>query len=234
MFTNPIAKSKLPGMIAAAAMSLAAASPVHATTLDKLFGGKSILVGNLVFSNFSAPVFSGAGPSNIDVQGVVVTDPATGAQKAGLQFSVVPQAFVMSPNGGPHEIAFWIDYSVTDTTGQLATISQSTNYSVAGQAGALFWTTASPSQAVTDGSLADPRLSIVEICNWFGSVCPTQSDVAKPGMFTFSEDVQLASASLYPAATVFVQHEVDLQISNRKGVPGGTTTFQSLQVMFAE
>jgi hypothetical protein len=233
MIGNSLAKGGLLALIAAAGLSIAAPA-AQATTLDKLFGGKAIVLANLVFSNFTAPVFSGAGPSNIDVQGVVLTDPATGVQRVGLQFSVVPQAFLMSPNGGPHEINFWIDYSVSDTTGQLANVSQSASYAVAGQAGAFFWTTASPSQAVTDGSLADPRLTVIELCNWFGSICPTQANVPQSGMFRLSEDAQSATADLYPAATMFVQHEVDLQISNRKGVPGGTTTLQGFQVMFGE
>jgi hypothetical protein len=234
MFANTLTKRGLLALIATAGLSAAASSSAHSTTLDKLFGGKSIVVGNLVFSNFTAPTFSGAGPSNIDVQGVVLTDPATGVQRAGLQFSVVPQPFLMSPSGGPHEITFWIDYSVSDTTGQLASLSQSASYAVMGQAGAFFWTTASPSLAVTDGSLSDPRLTVIELCNWFGSLCPTQSNVAQSGMFRFSEDGQSAAADLYPAATIYVQHEVDLQISNRKGIPGGTTTLQGFQVMFSE
>src|SRR5665213_1430699 len=114
------------------------AVPGEATPLDRL-AGRSITAGNLVFSNFSWPSFVGASPSNIDVQGIVVTDPATGAQQAGLRFVViqsgVAKPFSLSPQGGPHEIVLNVIYSVTDLSGQLATIAHSINATVAGQAG---------------------------------------------------------------------------------------------------
>jgi hypothetical protein len=222
-------------LLLAVSLSILAAAPrAQATPLDKLFGGQRIVVGNLVFGDFSAPSFSGAGPSNIDVQGVLVIDPATGQQQAGLRFTVIPAPFVLSPSGGPHEVGFWIDYSVTDSTGQLATLAQSVDGSVSGQAGALYWTTASPSQAVADGSLADPTLTIVQICNWFGSVCAQTTDIPSAGTYRTSSGPQSAVAALAPGATLYVQHEVDLQISNRKGIPGGTITLQDFQILFAE
>ena len=67
-----IAKSKFFGVLASAALFCGAMSQAQATPLDKL-SGQSITVGNLIFSNFSSPNFIGAGPSNIDVQGLVVT-----------------------------------------------------------------------------------------------------------------------------------------------------------------
>src|SRR5471030_2058915 len=118
--TRGVARRGLIAVLIAAAFSLMSV-PGEATPLDKL-AGQSITVGNLVFSNFSWPAFISAGPSNIDVQGILVTDPVTGKQAAGLRFVIIQSGaskpFSLSPQGGPHEIVFNIDYSVTDTTGQ--------------------------------------------------------------------------------------------------------------------
>src|SRR5512140_3167709 len=77
-----VARRGVIAVLIAAAFSLVSVAG-EATPLDKL-SGQSITVGNLVFSNFAWPSFSGASPSNIDVQGIVVTDPVTGQQQAGL------------------------------------------------------------------------------------------------------------------------------------------------------
>jgi len=112
-----IAKSKLFGVLAAAAVICGAMSHAQATPLDKLIG-KNLAVGNLIFSNIAAPSFVGAGPGAIDVQGIIVIDPVTGKQQTGLRF-VAP--FSQSAKAGPHEIVLNVQYSVTDTTGQLNT-----------------------------------------------------------------------------------------------------------------
>ena len=212
--------------------------PSEATPLDKL-AGQSITVGNLVFSNFSWPAFISAGPSNIDVQGILVTDPVTGKQQAGLRFVIIqsgaPKPFSLSPQGGPHEIAFNVDYSVTDTTGQLTTIAHSINATVAGQAGVFFNTNASDSLAVTSGSLADPTLTMMNSCNWFGSICSGSASASATSYVIVAGGDLSVSAPLYPGfATYYVQHHVDLQISNRKGVTGGTVTLQGWDALFNE
>jgi hypothetical protein len=241
------AKAKFSGVLAAAALICGAAiSQAQATPLDKL-SGQSIAVGNLIFSDFSWPVFNGAGPSNIDVQGIVVTDPATGAQQAGLRFVViqsgVPKPFSLSAKGGPHEIAFWIDYSVTDTTGQLRTIAASASALAAGQAGYQFLTDSSPSFNIARNVGLDQTLTSLEICNWFGNVCPdgqgiiqNQFGVVDPiPPFPFFTGALAASAPLFPgAATYYVQHEMDLQIANKKGTVAGTVTMQEFSALFSE
>src|SRR5476651_1270979 len=143
------AKAKFHGVVAATALVCGAtALQAQATPLDKLFGGTSITAGNLVFSNFSAPFFISASPGNIDVQGIVVTDPETGKQQAGLRFVVLPKPFSLGGKGGAHELAFTVEYSVTDTTGQLQSISASAISAAAGQAGYLFTTDASPNASI--------------------------------------------------------------------------------------
>jgi len=208
----------------------------EATPLDKL-AGQSITVGNLVFSNFSWPFFTGAGPSNIDVQAIVVTDPVTGLQQAGLRFVViqsnVPSPFALSPQGGPHEIGFTIDYSVTDTSGQLAAMSQRVQDAVVGQAGVLFSTNGSGSLAVTEGSLADPTLTMLISCNWFGSTCSGSSSASSTSYAIVGSGGPTESAPLFPGfATYYVQHHADLQISNRKGVTAGTATLWGWDALF--
>ena len=236
--TRGVARRGVIAVLIAAAFSLLSVRG-EATPLDKL-SGQSITVGNLVFSNFSWPSFIGAGPSNIDVQAVVVIDPATGSQQAGLRFVVMqsgaPKPFSLSPLGGPHEIAFSIDYSVTDTAGQLRTMAQSINTAVSGQAGDFFTTNASNSSGVTSGSLTDPTLVIMAQCNWFGSVCNQPLSSPSPTSFAIvSSGNQSMSAPLFPGlVTYYVQHQVDLQISNRKGVSGGTVTLQGWDALFSE
>jgi len=212
--------------------------PSEATPLDKL-AGQSITVGNLVFSNFSWPSFVSASPSNIDVQGIVVTDPVTGAQQAGLRFVViqsgVAKPFSLSPQGGPHEIVLNVIYSVTDLSGQLATIAHSINATVAGQAGVFVDTNGSSSLAVTEGSLADPTLTMMVSCNWFGVVCSGSSSASQTSFAVVASDDLSQSAPLFPGiATYYVQHQVQLAISNRKGVPGGTVTLQGWDALFRE
>jgi hypothetical protein len=235
--TRSVARRGVIAVRIAAAVSLVSV-PAEATPLDKL-SGQSITVGNLVFSNFSWPSFSGAGPSNIDVQGVVVTDPATGQQQAGLRFVVIQSGaqkpFSLSPQGGPHEIVFTIDYSVTNISSQLTTIAHSINATVSGQAGVFFVTNASDALNVTAGSLADPALTMLASCNWFGIVCSGSSS-ASPTSFAVVASGDLSqSAPLFPGITTYyVQHQVQLQISNRKGVPGGTVTLQGWDALFSE
>ena len=132
--------AKLFGVLAAAAVICGAMSHAQATPLDKLIG-KNLAVGNLIFSNIAAPSFVGAGPGAIDVQGIIVIDPVTGKQQTGLRF-VAP--FSQSAKAGPHEIVLNVQYSVTDTTGQLNTIAQSINASAVGQAAVYFFTQAIP------------------------------------------------------------------------------------------
>ncbi len=235
--TRGVARRGVIAVLIAAAVSLVSV-PAGATPLDKL-SGQSITVGNLVFSNFSWPFFSGAGPSNIDVQGIVVTDPATGQQQAGLRFVViqggVPKPFSLSPKGGPHEIVFEIDYSVTDITGQLATTAHTINATVEGQAGVLAATNASNSLAVTAGSLADPTLTMMVSCNWFGIVCSGSSSASSTSFAIVASGDLSQTAPLYPGiSTYYVQHQIQLQISNRKGVPGGTATLQGWDALFRE
>jgi hypothetical protein len=235
--TRSIARRGVIAVLIAAAVSLVSV-PSEATPLDKL-SGQTITVGNVAFSNFSWPSFVGAGPSNIDVQGIMVTDPATGQQQAGLRFTViqggVPKPFSMSPQGGPHEIVLNVIYSVTDLSGQLATIAHSINATVAGQAGVFVDTNASGSLAVTEGSLADPTLTMMVSCNWFGVVCSGSSS-ASPTSFAVVAGGDLSqSAPLFPGiATYYAQHQVQLAISNRKGVPGGTLTLQGWDALFRE
>ena len=231
-----VARHAMIAVLIAAALSLISV-PSEATPLDKL-SGQSITVGNLVFSNFSWPAFAGAGPSNIDVQGIVVIDPSTGKQQTGLRFVIiqsgVPKPFTLSPNGGPHEIAFVIDYSVTDTTGQLNTVAESITTAVTGQAGVAFGTNASPSQAVANGSLVDPTLTLMGYTNWFGMISANSSTSAPEFAIVFSDHPSL-SAPLFPGTTTFyAQHVVNLAISNRKGVTGGTATLQEWSVLFSE
>jgi hypothetical protein len=224
-------------LLTTAVFSLVSTSS-EATPLDKL-AGQSMTVGNLVFSNFSWPSFVSASPSNIDVQAMVVTDPVTGAQQVGLRFVViqagVPKPFSLSPQGGPHEMVLNVEYSVTDISGQLAYTAQSINATVAGQAGFLVSTNASNAAGVTDGSLADPTLTMMNSCNWFGVPC---SGVSGPtaNAFTIIGSGDLAlSAPLFPGVfTYFVRHQVQLQISNRKGVPGGSVTLQGWDALFRE
>jgi hypothetical protein len=226
-------KAKLVGA-SIAVLLCGAISYAQATTLDKLFG-KSLTVGNFVFANFAAPSFTGAGPSNIDVQGVVLTDPDTGKQQTGLRFVIVPGPFSLSPSGGPHEVGFLIDYSVTDAAGQLTAIATSINSTVAGQAGVHFDTTASPSASVAFGSLAEPTLTILGYCNWFGSMCVQSSSASSTSFAIVYTGNPSVVAPLFPAgSTYYVQHKIDLQISNRKGVPGGTTTLQQFETLFSE
>jgi hypothetical protein len=212
--------------------------PSEATPLDKL-AGQTITVGNLVFSNFAWPSFVSASPSNIDVQGIVVTDPLTGAQQAGLRFVViqggVAQPFSLSPKGGAHELVLNVEYSVTDLSGQLAFTAQSINVTVAGQAGFLVTTNASDSLAVTDGSLAYPGLTMMNSCNWFGILCSGSSGPT-PNTFSVVASGDLSqSAPLAPGAfTYFIRHQVQLQTSNRKGVPGGTVTLQGWDALFRQ
>jgi hypothetical protein len=235
--TRSVARRGVIAVLIAAAVSLVSV-PGEATPLDKL-SGQTITVGNLAFSNFSWPSFVGASPSNIDVQGIVVTDPVTGQQQAGLRFTViqggVPKPFTLSPQGGPHEMVLNVDYSVTDLSGQLATIAHSINATVAGQAGVFVDTNASSSLGVTEGSLADPTLTIMDSCNWFGVMCSGSSS-ASPTSFAVVASGDLSqSAPLFPGiATYYVQHQVQLQISNRKGVPGGTVTLQGWDALFRE
>ncbi len=208
-----IAQSKFFAVLAAAALFWAAAmSQAQATTLDKLIG-KSLTVGNLVFSNFAAPSFVGAGPSNIDVQGIVVTDPDTGKQQTGLRF-VAP--FSQSPNGGPHEIVLNVLYVVTDTSGQLNTIAQAMNATAVGQAAVYYFTQASPAP----GFIADAALAFMDTCIAGGAFACVNTP---------------ASAALYAGnSTFYVEHQVQLLISNRKGVTGGATTLQEFDVLYGE
>jgi hypothetical protein len=238
------AKAKFHGVVAATALICGAtALQAQATPLDKLFGGTSITAGNLVFSNFSAPFFTGAGPSNIDVQGIVVTDPETGKQQAGIRFVVLPKPFSLSGKGGTHELAFIIEYSVTDTTGQLQTISASTISAAAGQAGYLFTTDTSPNASIAHNVGVDSTRSSLEICSWFGSVCAdagpiviqAQAGGPAPIQFPFFTGALSASAPLFPgASTYYVAHEVDLQIANKKGTVAGTVTMQEFSALFSE
>ena len=236
--TRGVARRRGIAVLIAAAFSLLSV-PGEATPLDKL-SGQSITVGNLVFSNFSWPFFTGASPSNIDVQGIVVIDPATGKQQTGLRFVVMQSGaskpFSLSPQGGPHEIGFSVDYSVTDTTGQLTTMAHSINTTVTGQAGAFFTTNGSNSLSVTSGSLAEPTLTMMAYCHWFGSICNLPLSSPSPTSFAIvTSGNQSLSAPLFPGITTYyVQHQVDLQISNRKGVPGGTVTLQGWDALFSE
>ena len=84
------AQSKFLGVLVTA-LFCGAMSQAQATPLDKL-SGQSLAVGNLVFSNFSWPSFIGLGASNVDVQGLLVTDPGTGKKTAGLRFVMIYQA----------------------------------------------------------------------------------------------------------------------------------------------
>lgn len=210
-----IDRSKYLSALAAVALfSGTPMSPARAAPLDKLIG-KSLAVGNLIFSNFAAPNFVGAGPSNVDVQGVVVTDPITGKQLTGLRF-VAP--FSQSPNGGPHEIVLNVHYLVTDTLGQLQTIAQSINATAAGQAAVYYFTQASPSPGVFSG----PMLTIMDTCIPSGPV------------FNGSCTSEPVSAPLFTGITTFyVENQVQLLISGRKGLTG-STTLQEFEVLFGE
>lgn len=230
-----IAQSNSFGVLAAAALFCGAAvSQAQATTLDKLIG-TSLTVGNLIFSDFSAPSFVGASPGNIDVQGVVVTDPDTGKQQTGLRFAIVP-ALSLSPNGGANEIALWVDYSVTNTTGQTNIVAPSVIASVTDQAGVMFTTTSSPLQDVAQASLGDPTLTYAQYCNWFGALCVNQLISASPTGFAVAiSGNQSVAAPLYPGTALFhVQHQVNLRISDRNGVPGGSATLQEFNAFFSE
>jgi hypothetical protein len=212
--------------------------PSEATPLDKL-AGQSITVGNLVFSNFSWPSFVSASPSNIDVQGIVVTDPVTGAQQAGLRFVVIQSGvampFSLSPQGGPHEIVLNVIYSVTDLSGQLATIAHSINATVAGQAGVFVDTDASRSFGVTEGQLADPALTMMVSSDWFGAVGSSSSSASPDSFYAVASNNLSLSAPLFPGiATYYVKHQVQLAISNRKGVPGGTVTLQGWDALLRQ
>ena len=222
----------------AAAFVILVSARSEATPLDKL-SGKSLTVGNLVFSDFSWPFFSGAGPSNIDVQGIVVTDPLTGRQQAGLRFVVIqsgaPKPFLLSAQGGPHEVLFQIDYTVTDFGGQLATLQHSINTAVSGQAGYLFSTNASDSLAITEGSLAAPTLTMMNSCTWFGTVCSGSAAASANSYAIVAGGDLTQTGPLFPGvATYYVQHSIQLAISNRKGVPAGTVTLQGWDALFNE
>jgi hypothetical protein len=224
-----IAQSKFFGALAAAALFWGAAmSQAQATPLDKLIG-KSLAVGNLVFSNFAAPSFVGAGPSGIDVQGIVVIDPDTGKQQTGLRF-VAP--FSQSPNGGPHEIVLNVLYTLTDTAGQLNTIAQSMNATAVGQAAVYFFTQASP----LPGFVADPSLTVVDICIASAPfVACANNPALGPQVVVANNTAGLVSAPLFAGTnTFYVEHQVQLLISNRKGVTGGTTTLQQFEVLYSE
>ena len=230
-----IEKSKFFGVLAAAALFCGAAMPqAQATPLDKL-SGQSITVGNLIFSNFSWPYFNGLGPSNVDVQGLVVIDPATGKQTAGLRFvmiqSGVPAPFVMSPQGGPHEIDFQLVYSVTDTTGQLSTITTTTNATAVGNSGIFENTLA----ANVPGNFTNSTLTYMYYCNWFGALCANTSSPLPGDFVEVTSGNPTFSAPLYPGlSTYVVQHELQMQITNRKGTVGGTVTLQGFDTLFRE
>jgi hypothetical protein len=160
---------------------------------------------------------------NIDVQGIVVIDPTTGKQQNGLRFV-----------GGPHEIAFVIDYSVTDTTGQLNTFSESVITSVTGQAGVAFSAEASPSQVVTNDSLADPTLTLMGYTNWFGTISASSSSSAPEYAEVFSDHPSFSAPLLPGTTTFYAQHVMNLAISNRKGVTGATATMQEWSLLFSE
>lgn len=206
-------KVKLTCAVAAALAAVALAAPANATPLDKLIG-KSLTVGNLMFSNFAAPSFVGAGPSAIDVQGVVLTDPITGAVQTGLRF-VAP--FAQTPKSGPHEIVLNVDYSVTDLTGRVRSTSQTINASTSGQGQVYFFTQASPNP----GFAADGSLSVMSMCIPAAPAVGACSDAP-------------ASADVFAAGPTFhVENQVQLLISNRRGGTG-TTNLQEFEILFAE
>jgi hypothetical protein len=209
-----IAQSKCFGVLAAAALFWTAAmSQAQATTLDKLIG-TSLTVGNLVFSNFAAPSFVGAGPNNIDVQGIVVTDPDTGKQQTGLRF--VAPFFSESLNGGPHEIVLNVLYVVTATAGQLNTTAQTMKATATGQAAVYYFTQASPAP----GFIPDTTLTFMDTCIVGGAFACVNTP---------------ASAALYAGnSTFYMEHQVQLLISKRKGATGGTTTLQGFDVLYGE
>jgi hypothetical protein len=198
-------------LVAVAAFALAGGiADAQATPLDKLIG-KSLSVGNLVFSNFSAPSFVGVGPSAIDVQTVVATDPDTGLQSTGLRF-VAPLS--QSPSGGPHEIVLNVNFFVTDMAGLLDTIHHSTTGSASGQAVIYNFTIASPAP----GSLTHTYLQgciPAAVCAQLGG--PTPSSLP---LFADTH-------------TLYVEQQVQLIIANRKG-GAGTTSLQQFEVLFTE
>ena len=75
----------------------------------------------------------------------------------------------MSPKAGPHEIAMNVVYSVTDTSGQLSTITTSTNATVVGQAGVVENTDVTN---IDSANSANPTLTYMNYCNWFGVPLP--------------------------------------------------------------
>ena len=228
-----IAQSKLIGVLVATALFCAAMPQAQATPMDKLIG-KSLAVGNLIFSNFAAPSFVGAGPSAIDVQGIVVTDPVTGKQQTGLRF-VAP--FLVSPKAGPHEIVLNVQYSVTDTAGQLNTIAQSMNATAAGNAAVYFTTQAIPAWDPFGFEFAaGPTLTVDIACITSGTFGGCGNNPALgPQVVVANNTTEPVSAPLFAGTTTFfVEHDVDLLISNRKGVPGGTTALQEFNVLYSE
>jgi hypothetical protein len=232
--TRGVVRRAVMAVVIAAVFSLVSVKG-EATPLDKL-SGQSLTVGNLVFSNFSWPGFSGLGPSNIDVQGLVVTDPLTGMQQAGLRFVMIqsgaPAPVVMSAKGGAHEIVFQVSYSVTDTTGQLSTVTTSTIATAVGQSGVIQNTDVAD---LPTGNTFNPTLTYIYYCNWFGTLCENSTSTS-PGAFAIVVSGNPTfTAPLFPGLRTYsVQHELQMQISNRKGTVAGTVTLQGWDVLFNE
>ena len=200
-------KRKFFNIIGTATIIFAAAIlTAHAVPLDKLIG-KSLTTGNFIFSNFSAPSFVGAGPSQIDVQTETITDPATGSQRTGLRFTA---PFSQGSGGGPHEIVLNVNYFVTDLGNTVHTIQHSFNGSANGSAAIYMYTTARP----FPGSLTSTFL--------LTCIGPTgcTSNPSQADLFAVT-------------SSFYVEQQVQLIVSGRKGVTG-TTSLQGFEVLFTE
>lgn len=200
-------KSKFFSTIVAAIVMLAGGIlSVHATPLDKLIG-KSLTIGNFVFSNFSAPGYVGASPSQIDVQGETITDPTTGVQRTGLRFTA---PFSQGNGGGPHEIILNVNYYVTDLGNSVHAIQHSFNGTANGSAAIYMFTTARP----FPGS---PTATYLLACIG-GSGC--SSNAAASDLFA-------------DTSNFYVEQQVQMVVSGHRGV-AGTTSLQSFEVLFTE
>jgi hypothetical protein len=205
-------------------------SQAQATPFDKLIG-QSLTVGNLIFSGFQAQNYVGVGPSAVDVQAIFVTDPDTGKLQTGLRF-VAP---ISQGAKDANTIVINVFYRVTDTTGQLKTIAQSINASETGQAFVYFFTDADSALVPNQLGSATPTLTLMATECVNGVPCASS---AFAGGISSAVTTGLAvSAPLLTAAgstDFYVSHQVQLIISNRKGVHTGTTTLQEFDVLYSE
>jgi hypothetical protein len=219
-------KSKLFALLGAASICLAAMSPAHAETLDRLLAGQTLTVGNLVFSNFSVPpnqMFN-ASPQNFDVQGVIQVDPATGVTQSGLRIVIVqqgvPAPFVLAKGRGIDNLVVMIDYTVTGPAPQMHNITQVAYADVVGNAGV----------AINSvyGTLEEVILQFapnVGYTNWFGQpVIGSKVD----------SDLMTATPAGDVAASYVIRSALNMDIRTNKGKKAGTSTAAGWDTLFSE